>query len=277
MMRDVPSTVASLFAARARVVGDAPALVDDRVRWTYRELADRVAGSPGACARAASAWAIASRSSSREPRRVPRGVPGGGALGAIVACQNWRLAAPELAHCLELVEPALSSCRRGTRRGSRGRPRAAAIVLRRRRTRRRSRRGRRRRRGRADVDPEDALLDPVHERHHRAAQGRGDQPPRRDRAQPGGARRVRRRAGRRVRRVVAALSHGRGRVLARRADVGRQGDRRRRLRRARGSRDIVATRAARLAAADARAWSAASPTELERARRRGRAASSCAA
>ncbi|MEZ5834080.1 MAG: class I adenylate-forming enzyme family protein [Dongiaceae bacterium] len=26
-------------------------------------------------------------------------------IGAIVACQNWRLAAPELAHCLELVEP----------------------------------------------------------------------------------------------------------------------------------------------------------------------------
>jgi fatty-acyl-CoA synthase len=26
-------------------------------------------------------------------------------LGAIVACQNWRLAPPELAHCLDLVEP----------------------------------------------------------------------------------------------------------------------------------------------------------------------------
>jgi fatty-acyl-CoA synthase len=28
-------------------------------------------------------------------------------LGAVVACQNWRLAPPELAHCLDLVEPAL--------------------------------------------------------------------------------------------------------------------------------------------------------------------------
>ena len=29
-------------------------------------------------------------------------------LGAIVACQNWRLAPPELAHCLRLVEPAVA-------------------------------------------------------------------------------------------------------------------------------------------------------------------------
>jgi Acyl-CoA synthetases (AMP-forming)/AMP-acid ligases II len=28
-------------------------------------------------------------------------------LGAIVACQNWRLAAAELQHCLDLVSPAL--------------------------------------------------------------------------------------------------------------------------------------------------------------------------
>ena len=46
-------------------------------------------------------------------------------LGAIVACQNWRLAAPELAHCLRLVAPAVTrgsrprSCRR--RRRSRAR------------------------------------------------------------------------------------------------------------------------------------------------------------
>jgi len=29
-------------------------------------------------------------------------------IGAVVACQNWRLAAPELAHCLALVEPKLA-------------------------------------------------------------------------------------------------------------------------------------------------------------------------
>lgn len=29
------------------------------------------------------------------------------ALGAIVACQNWRLAAPELQHCIDLVDPKL--------------------------------------------------------------------------------------------------------------------------------------------------------------------------
>src|SRR5690606_316175 len=28
-------------------------------------------------------------------------------LGVIVACQNWRLAPPELQHCLDLVEPRL--------------------------------------------------------------------------------------------------------------------------------------------------------------------------
>ena len=29
-------------------------------------------------------------------------------IGATVACQNWRLAAPEIQHCMNLVEPVLT-------------------------------------------------------------------------------------------------------------------------------------------------------------------------
>jgi len=41
------STVTSLFAARAAYAGDARALVDDRVSWTYAQLRDRVSRLAG--------------------------------------------------------------------------------------------------------------------------------------------------------------------------------------------------------------------------------------
>ena len=42
----VPSTVASLFAARARVVPRALAVADDRVSWSYRQLSERYRQQP---------------------------------------------------------------------------------------------------------------------------------------------------------------------------------------------------------------------------------------
>lgn len=42
-----PSSVASLFASRARVVGDAPAVVDARIAWSYRQLRDRASRLAG--------------------------------------------------------------------------------------------------------------------------------------------------------------------------------------------------------------------------------------
>src|SRR5689334_7273568 len=52
-------------------------------------------------------------------------------LGAIVACQNWRLAGPELVHCLNLVEPAavLVSPRHEAKLAALNRPGPAAILL----------------------------------------------------------------------------------------------------------------------------------------------------
>jgi fatty-acyl-CoA synthase len=107
MPRPVPSTVASLFASRARVVADAPAVIDARVAWSYRQLRDRASRLAGALrARGVGAGdriAILSRNRA-EYLEV---FLAAGWIGAIVACQNWRLADPELTHCLDLVAPAL--------------------------------------------------------------------------------------------------------------------------------------------------------------------------
>ncbi|MGK0173368.1 MAG: acyl-CoA synthetase (AMP-forming)/AMP-acid ligase II, partial [Gammaproteobacteria bacterium] len=103
------STVSSLVAAQARLFPDTIALQDAHggEQITYGELDTFVA-------RAAHVL-------------VTRGVNGGdriavlaensseyivlmlacGRIGAVLACQNWRLAPAELAHCLRLVEPVL--------------------------------------------------------------------------------------------------------------------------------------------------------------------------
>ena len=102
-----PSTVASLFASHARALGDAPAVVDARVAWSYRELrerASRLAGHlRGRGVGAGDRIAILSHNRA-EYLEV---FLAAGWIGAIVACQSWRLAAPELTHCLDLVAPAL--------------------------------------------------------------------------------------------------------------------------------------------------------------------------
>jgi fatty-acyl-CoA synthase len=105
MRRAAASTVASLFTTAVGLSPQHLALVDGERKITYAALSERV--------RRLAAWL----------RR--RGVGQGARvailsenrleylelflaaawLGAIAACQNWRLAAPELAHCLRLAEP----------------------------------------------------------------------------------------------------------------------------------------------------------------------------
>ncbi|MBS2020215.1 MAG: AMP-binding protein [Deltaproteobacteria bacterium] len=103
--RAAGSTIASVVSAHARLHPERLALEDARVSLTYRELDARTR-------RLANAFAargvlrgdrIAVLSENRS--EYLEVFLAAARLGAIVACQNWRLAAPELAHCLALVEP----------------------------------------------------------------------------------------------------------------------------------------------------------------------------
>jgi fatty-acyl-CoA synthase len=105
--RAAGSTVSSLFAARGRVQPDATAITDGSRCFSYRELEDRVNRL---------AAALAARGVTRGERlavlcenRIEylEIMLAAARTGAIVACQNWRLAPPELAHCLALAEPRL--------------------------------------------------------------------------------------------------------------------------------------------------------------------------
>ncbi len=101
------STVASLFAARARVVPDARAIVDDRVTWTYGALLDRVGRLAGHLRGRGVGVGDRVAILSRNRAEYLELFLACGWIGAIVACQNWRLADAELTHCLDLVAPSL--------------------------------------------------------------------------------------------------------------------------------------------------------------------------
>ena len=99
------STVASLFTTPVQLCPERLALVDGERRITYAALSERV--------RRLAAWL--------RRRGVGQGTRvailsenrleylelflAAAWLGAVAACQNWRLAPPELAHCLKLAEP----------------------------------------------------------------------------------------------------------------------------------------------------------------------------
>ncbi len=99
------SALGALFRARARIAPDAVALVEGERRWTYAELNARV----NQLARALAGEGV------RRGDRI--GVLShncaayleielaAAKLGAMVAALNWRLAAPELAHCIRLAAP----------------------------------------------------------------------------------------------------------------------------------------------------------------------------
>ncbi len=103
--RAAASTVASLFLAHARVHPERAAVEDgDRV-LTYGELEERVRRLAHALsARGVGRGARIAVLSENRAEYLELFLAAA-RLGAIVACQNWRLAAPELAHCLDLVEP----------------------------------------------------------------------------------------------------------------------------------------------------------------------------
>ncbi len=106
--RAAASTVASLFSAHALAHPERVAVEDAARALSYRELDERAHRLAGALAargvERGSRVAVLSENRAEYLELLLAAAE----LGAIVACQNWRLAAPALAHCLALVEPTCS-------------------------------------------------------------------------------------------------------------------------------------------------------------------------
>jgi fatty-acyl-CoA synthase len=124
LRRASSSTVASLFAARARVHPNRIAIEDGARSISYRDLDRRsarlshVLGSNGI----SRGSRIAVLSENRA--EVLELFLAAARIGAIVACESPRLAPRELAHCIDLVEPAcvLASSRHAERVADRYQP-----------------------------------------------------------------------------------------------------------------------------------------------------------
>lgn len=101
------TSVYGLFRSRALSTPDAIALDDGNEHTTYAQLLDRIDRLSGLLAargiHRGDRIAILSRNRSEYVELELAAA----ARGAIVACLNWRLARPELRHCVELVGPSL--------------------------------------------------------------------------------------------------------------------------------------------------------------------------
>jgi fatty-acyl-CoA synthase len=99
------STVGSLFAAQARLAPDNIAVEDGATRLTYAMLDDATSRAANVLARLGvlPRERVAIVSENRAEYLVLQLACA--KLGAILACQNWRLSAPELEYCLNLVSP----------------------------------------------------------------------------------------------------------------------------------------------------------------------------
>lgn len=101
------ATVYSLVAMRARAKPEAPALSQDDRRLSFAELIARV--DAAAADLAARGIERGDRIAILSENSIDYTVAqlAAAKLGVITACQNWRLAPPELHHCITLVEPRL--------------------------------------------------------------------------------------------------------------------------------------------------------------------------
>lgn len=104
--RSAASTVASLFAQRARVQPSRVALEDAARSFTYEELDRRTRKLASALEGLGVIRGARVALLSENRTEYLEVFLAAARLGAIVACQNWRLAPPELAHCIDLVDPA---------------------------------------------------------------------------------------------------------------------------------------------------------------------------
>lgn len=99
------SSVGRLFAQRARIDPYAVALWEGDRSRSFGELNDRVNRLANTLVGLGVASGDRVAILSRNRMEYVEVELAAGKIGAITACQNWRLADPELKHCLELVEP----------------------------------------------------------------------------------------------------------------------------------------------------------------------------
>jgi fatty-acyl-CoA synthase len=101
------STVGSLFRARVRELPERVAIeaAAGGARLSYRELDARVARLAGALAAFGVQRGDRVGLLSENRPEFLEVVLAASRIGASVACQNWRLTAAELAHCIQLVSP----------------------------------------------------------------------------------------------------------------------------------------------------------------------------
>src|SRR4051812_29551908 len=103
--RAARSTVADLFGAQARLHPRRTAVIDGERTLTYGALDERSRRLASVLASRGVGQGDRVALLSENRLEVPELFLAVARLGAIVACQNWRLAPPELAHCLALVTP----------------------------------------------------------------------------------------------------------------------------------------------------------------------------
>jgi acyl-CoA synthetase (AMP-forming)/AMP-acid ligase II len=101
------STVCSLFAARAAEAPDAVAIREGDHARTYGEVLGRVRRFAGALEAAGVEPGARVAIVSENRAEFLETFLAAGWIGAATACPSWRLATPELGHCLSLVEPRL--------------------------------------------------------------------------------------------------------------------------------------------------------------------------
>jgi acyl-CoA synthetase (AMP-forming)/AMP-acid ligase II len=103
--RAAQNTVASLFSAQARLHPGRVAVVDGERTLTYGALDERSRRLAGALASRGVGHGDRIALLAENRTEVLELFIAAARLGAIVACQNWRLKAPEIAHCVRLVGP----------------------------------------------------------------------------------------------------------------------------------------------------------------------------
>jgi fatty-acyl-CoA synthase len=101
-------TVGGLFRHTARFEGARIAVEDERRRFSYAELNERVNRLVHALAAVGVTRGERVAMFSENRIEYLELELAAAKLGAIVACQNWRLAADELAHCINLAAPKLA-------------------------------------------------------------------------------------------------------------------------------------------------------------------------